>query len=151
MIGFIIRFFANVLSLFAVATFVPGINVDNSRSLVLAVLALGLVNAVLRPVILLFTLPFNILSLGLLTLFINGLLFYGVSKIVKGFYVSGFWSAFWGAIVFSIISFFLNLLINPQGNKFKVRYQSKGRAGSRRKGEVIDVEACHEKKPGQRE
>ncbi len=145
--GFIIRWFANIVSLFAVVKFVPGINVDSSRTLVVAALALGLVNAVLRPVILLFTLPFNVLSLGLLTFFVNGFLFYAVSKIVKGFYVSDFWSAFWGAMGFSVVSFLLNFLINPQG-KINLRYHSNTSRGRSSRSDVIDVEARHEKKDG---
>ena len=73
-------------------------------------LVLGIINAFLRPLIILITLPMNILTLGTLTLFINGALFYLVSKIVKGFVITGFWSAFWGYILFSIISFLLSLL-----------------------------------------
>jgi len=149
MIGFIIRWFANIIALLTVAKFVPGINVDSSRTLVAAALVLGLVNAVLRPFILLLTLPFNILSLGLLTFFVNGFLFYAVSKMVKGFYVLDFWSAFWGAIGFSLVSFLLNFLINPQG-KINVRYQSNAYRSRPRRGDVIDVEARHEKKPGQK-
>ncbi len=148
MIGFIIRWFANIVSLLAVVKFVPGINVDSSRTLVVAALVLGLVNAVLRPVILLFTLPFNVLSLGVMTFFVNGLLFYAVSKIVKGFYVSDFWSAFWGAMGFSLVSFLLNFLINPHG-KVEVRCQSNTSRTRARKEDVIDVEARHEKNNGE--
>jgi putative membrane protein len=147
MVGFIIRWFANIVSLLAVVKFVPGINVDSSRTLVLAALVLGLVNAVLRPFILLLTLPLNVISLGVLTFFVNGLLFYSVSKVVKGFYVSDFWSAFWGAMAFSLTSFLLNLMINPKG-KINVRYQSGSPRGQKRRDNVIDVEARHEKKPG---
>jgi putative membrane protein len=146
MVGFVIRWFANIIALFAVVKFVPGINVDSSRTLVLAALALGFVNAVLRPFILLLTLPLNVISLGVLTFFVNGLLFYSVSKVVAGFYVSDFWSAFWGAIAFSLVSFLLNFLINPQG-KINVRYQTNSdRGGRSRRENVIDVEARHEKK-----
>jgi putative membrane protein len=149
MIGFVIRWAANIVSLLAVAKFVPGINVDNGRTLVLAALVLGLVNAVLRPFILLLTLPLNVLSLGVLTFFVNGFLFYAVSKIVKGFYVLDFWSAFWGAICFSLVSFLLNILINPKA-RISAHYQSNTYRGPARRGEVIDVEARHEKKPGQK-
>jgi len=146
MVGFIIRWFANILSLLAVVKFMPGINVDSSRALVLAALVLGLVNAVLRPFVLLLTLPLNILSLGLLTFFVNGFLFYAVSKVVAGFYVPDFLSAFWGAMAFSLVSFLLNLLINPQG-KINVRYQTNSNSCRTRRGDVIDVQARHEKKP----
>ena len=113
MVGLIIRWFANIVALLAVVKLVPGINIDSSRTLVVAALVLGLVNAVLRPFIILLTLPLNVLSLGLLTFFVNGFLFYGVSKMVSGFIVSDYLSAFLGALAFGIISFLLNLLINP--------------------------------------
>ncbi len=145
MVGFIIRLFANIVSLLAVAKFVPGINVDSSRTLVVAALVLGLVNAVLRPFVLLLTLPLNVLSLGLLTFFINGFLFYLVSKVVKGFYVSDYLSAFLGALAFSLVSFMLNLLIKPR-DKISVRYQSGFNRSQARRKDVIDVQARHEKK-----
>jgi putative membrane protein len=73
-------------------------------------LVLGVINALLRPLIILVTLPINVLTLGVFTLFINGALFLLASKIVKGFLITGFWPAFWGYIIFSIISFLLSLL-----------------------------------------
>ena len=136
MVGFVIRWFANILALLAVVKFVPGINVDSSRTLVLAALALGFVNAVLRPFILLLTLPLNVISLGVLTFFVNGFLFYSVSKVVKGFYVSDFLSAFLGAMAFSLVSFLLNFMINPKG-KINVRYQNNSDRGRRRRENVI--------------
>jgi putative membrane protein len=146
MVGFVIRWFANIVSLLAVVKFVPGINVDSSRTLVVAALVLGLVNAVLRPFVLLLTLPINVISLGLLTFFINGFLFYLVSKMVKGFYVSDYLSAFLGAMAFSLVSFLLNLLIKPR-DKIQVRYQSGSGSSRARRKDVIDVQARHEKKP----
>ena len=147
MAGFIIRWFANIISLFAVEKFVPGIDVDNSRTLVIAALVLGLVNAVLRPFILLLTLPLNVISLGLLTFFINALLFYSVSKIVPGFHVADYWSAFWGALAFSVVSFLLNLFINPRG-RINVSYYHGPGGRTKRRDNVIDVEGRHEKNPG---
>ena len=61
------------------------------------------------------TLPVNVLTLGLFTLVVNGLVFYLAASLVKGFYVAGFWSAVVAALVFSVVSFFLNLLINSGG------------------------------------
>ena len=136
MVGFIIRLFANIVSLLAVAKFVPGINVDSSRTLVVAALVLGLVNAVLRPFVLLLTLPLNVLSLGLLTFFINGFLFYLVSKVVKGFYVSDYLSAFLGALAFSLVSFMLNLLIKPSGTRSWQQQFMLNRADSKERAAV---------------
>ena len=89
----------------------PIFEVSNTATVLVIALVLGIINAFLRPLIILITLPINILTLGVFTFFINGALFYLVSKIVKGFVITGFWTAFWGYILFSIISFLLSLLI----------------------------------------
>jgi len=108
---FLVRWLINSLAIFIVAHIVKGIEVSSTPIVLVIALVLGIINAFLRPFILLITLPINILTLGLFTLFINGALFYLVSKIVKGFVITGFWPAFWGYILFSIISFLLSLLI----------------------------------------
>jgi len=108
---FLARWLINALAIFIVAHIVKGIEVSSTPVVLVIALVLGIVNAFLRPLIILVTLPINILTLGLLTLFINGALFYLVSKIIKGFVITGFWPAFWGYILFSIISFLLSLLI----------------------------------------
>jgi len=108
---FLARWLINALAIFIVAHIVKGIEVSSTPIVLVIAFVLGIINAFLRPFIILITLPINILTLGLLTLFINGALFYLVSKIVKGFVITGFWPAFWGYILFSIISFLLSLLI----------------------------------------
>ena len=84
-------------------------------ALSVAALALGLLNTFLRPLLMLLTLPVNILTLGLFTLFVNGFIFYLTAWLVGGFVVAGFWSAFFGALVFSVISCLLGILIDPEG------------------------------------
>ncbi len=111
MTSFLIRWFINTASLFAVANIVPGITVNNWTSMVIAALVLGLLNAFLRPLILILTLPVNLATLGLFTLVVNAFLFYLASFLVKGFLIAGFWNAFLGALVFSIISFLLSVII----------------------------------------
>lgn len=115
MAGFFIRLVVNFIALITVVHVVPGVSVDRIETVVIAALVLGLINAFLRPAVMLVTLPLTIVTLGLFTFFVNGLMFYLASKIVHGFIISNFWSAFWGALVFSFISFMLNLFINPQG------------------------------------
>lgn len=127
----------------AVVHIIPGINADKWQTVVVAALLLGLINAFLRPLIILFTLPLNILSLGFFTFLINGFLFYAVSKIVQGFSVKDFWSAFEGALFFSMISFILSLLINPQG-KIEPRFYQSAWNKPKYKN-VIDVEGKTEK------
>ena len=111
MAHFLMRWAINALSIFIVANIVKGIEVSSIPVALVIALVLGIINAFLRPLIILVTLPINILTLGIFTLFINGALFLLVSKIVKGFVVTGFWPAFWGYILFSIISFLLSLLV----------------------------------------
>jgi putative membrane protein len=77
-------------------------------------LVLGLVNAVIRPVLIILTLPINILTLGLFTLVINGLLFWFVSSFVKGFSIVGFWPAFWAALIYSLVSIVVNYILDKK-------------------------------------
>lgn len=111
MMHFLVRWLINAISIFIVAHIVKGIQVPSASVVLVVALVLGIINAFLRPLIILITLPINILTLGIFTLFINGALFYLVSKIVKGFVITGFAPAFWGYILFSIISFLLSLLV----------------------------------------
>ena len=111
MVYFLVRWLINALPIFIVAHIVKGIEISSTPVVLVIALVLGIINAFLRPLVILVTLPINVLTLGLFTLFINGALFYLVSKIVKGFVITGFWPAFWGYILFSIISFLLSSLI----------------------------------------
>lgn len=90
--------------------YIPGITITTFYTALIAALILGLVNALIKPIILILTLPFNVLTLGLFTLVINALLFWFASTVVKGFYVAGFWPAFWGAIIMWILGWFINSL-----------------------------------------
>src|SRR3954464_4323785 len=94
----------NTVSLLAVAYLMPSITVASFGTALIAALILGLVNTVVRPILILLTLPATILTLGLFIFVINALLFSMVAHFVEGFQVGGFWSAFFGAIVYSIIS-----------------------------------------------
>ncbi len=100
----LVRWLLNALAVMAAAYLVPGVNVQSIWAALIAALVIGLINALIRPIILLLTLPINILTLGLFTLVINALMFWLASSIVKGFNVQGFWPAFWGALVFWIVS-----------------------------------------------
>ena len=107
----ILTWLINALALFALPYIFESIRVDSFYTALITALALGLVNALIRPVLILLTLPINILMLGLFTFVINGLLFWFVASFVKGFVVAGFWPAVGGAIVYSIISWALSALI----------------------------------------
>lgn len=109
----VIRWVLNALALMAIAYYlVPGISVQSFYSALLAALVLGLINAIIKPVLIILTLPVNILTLGLFTFVINALLFWFTSSIVKGFVVADFASAFWGALFMTIASWLLNMLFN---------------------------------------
>jgi putative membrane protein len=101
----------NTLALIAVAYLMPSIQVSSFGAALLAALVLGLVNAVVRPVLVLLTLPVTILTLGLFIFVLNGLLFWMVGAWLEGFQVGGFWSAVIGAILFSLVSWLLSALV----------------------------------------
>ena len=113
--GFLIRLFLNGLALLIVSTVIPGIEVRGVLPALSAAFFLGIVNAVVRPVILLLTLPLTIMTLGLFIPLLNAALLKLVSLMIQGFEVHGFWAAVFGAILLSLISGLLNLLINDRG------------------------------------
>lgn len=99
------------VAVLAASKLVTGIAYADYGALAVAALLLGIINAFVRPLLLLVTLPLNVLTLGLFTLVVNGALFLLVGSVVRGFYVADFWAGFWGAIVVSLISFLVNGLI----------------------------------------
>ncbi|HEY6839341.1 MAG TPA: phage holin family protein [Geobacteraceae bacterium] len=109
-----IKWIVNSTALLVVAHVVSGVTLDNWRVVFVAALVLGLLNAFLRPVLILLTLPVTVLTLGLFTLVINAFLFYLAAHLVRGFHVAGFWPAFVAALVFSMVSFFLNLFLSSE-------------------------------------
>ena len=113
--GLLIRLCLNALALLLVSTVIPGIEVRGVLPALSAAFFLGLVNAVLRPVIVILTLPLTIITLGLFIPVINAALLKLVSLMIRGFEVHGFWSAVFGAILLSLVSGLLNLFINERG------------------------------------
>jgi putative membrane protein len=107
----------NTAALIAVAYLMPWISVESFGTALIAALVLGLVNAVIRPILVLLTLPVTILTLGLFIFVINGLLFWGVAELLEGFEVSGFWAGFFGAIVFSLIAWLLSSLVQKDDER----------------------------------
>jgi putative membrane protein len=105
----------NAFALVAVAYLMPGISVASFTTALVAALVLGLINAVVRPVLVLLTLPVTIITLGLFIFVLNGLLFWFVGSFIQGFVVDGFWSGVFGAIVFSVISWLLSALLLRSG------------------------------------
>jgi len=101
----------NALALMAVAYLLPGIRVASFATALVAALVLGLVNAVIRPLLILLTLPATLLTLGLFIFVINGLLFWFVGSFIAGFVVAGFWWGVFGAVAYSIVSWVLSALL----------------------------------------
>jgi putative membrane protein len=98
----------NAFALLAVANFVPGIHVDGFGAALIAAFFLGLVNTLIRPLLLLLTLPVTLLTLGLFIFVINGLLFWAVGSVLRDFVVDGFWHGVLGAVLYSIFSWALS-------------------------------------------
>ena len=101
----------NAAALMALPYLMHSVSVTNVGTALIAALVLGLVNTLIRPLLVLLTLPVTVLSMGLFILVINALLFWMVSTWVEGFEVAGFWSAFLAAILYSIISWALSTLL----------------------------------------
>ena len=101
----------NALALLALPYVFPWVKVDSFVAALIAALALGLINTLIRPLLILLTLPATLLTLGLFIFVINGLLFWWVGSFVDGFHVSGFWAAVFGSIVYSVISWALASLL----------------------------------------
>jgi putative membrane protein len=101
----------NAVALLAVPHVVPGIAVDSFGAALVAALLLALVNTVLRPILVLLTLPVTIVTLGLFILVINGLLFWLVSSLVPGFHVHGLLAGVLGALLYSIVSWLIAALL----------------------------------------
>jgi putative membrane protein len=101
----------NALALIAVAYLLPSVAVSSFGAALVAALVLGLVNAVVRPALILLTLPVTVLTLGLFIFVLNGLLFWAVGSWLEGFAVAGFWAGVFGAILFSIVSWALSALV----------------------------------------
>lgn len=106
----------NALALLALPYLFDSIKVDSFVTAMIVALVLGLVNAVIRPLLVLLTLPVTILTLGLFIFVINGLLFWFVASFIEGFAVAGFWPAVFGAIAYSLISWLCSALLLRRGN-----------------------------------
>ncbi len=100
--GLLVRFLFGVGGLWVAAHVVPGIAYDSTGSLLAAAALLGVINAVIRPILVILTLPLTILTLGLFLLVINAITLGLTAMMLHGFHVHGFWSAFWGALIVSV-------------------------------------------------
>jgi putative membrane protein len=111
MFGLITRWLLTALSLIITARIVPGIHINDITTLFVAALVLGLLNAIIRPILIFFTLPLTIVTLGLFILVVNGFTFWLAARFVPGFQVDGFLPAVLGAVVVSLLSFVFSSFI----------------------------------------
>jgi putative membrane protein len=107
----LVSWLINAVALLALPYLMRSVQVDSIFTALVAALILGLVNTLIRPLLVLLTLPVTLLTLGLFILVINGLMFWMVANLVGGFRVAGFWSAVGAALLYSIISWLLSALI----------------------------------------
>jgi putative membrane protein len=113
--GFLLRVLVNAAAIYLVAHVVPGIEVSGVVAALGAGLVLGIVNAVVRPVLVILTLPVTLLTLGLFLFVLNGICLWLTSLVVKGFVVGGFWSAVLGALIISVVSWILTAVVSDTG------------------------------------
>ena len=123
--GIVIRVVLNAVAVWIATLIVPGVDVETDSTgkkiltLVVVGAILGLINATIKPIVQLLSLPLTILSFGIFALVINGLLFWLVSAISSAlgapFHVDGFWAGFWGALVVSIVSWILSIVVKDRG------------------------------------
>jgi putative membrane protein len=114
LLSLLILWLINALALLTVAYVVPGITVADFTAALVAAVVLALVNTIIRPILILLTLPATLLTLGLFIFIINGLLFWLVGTYLEGFEVAGFWTGVLGAIVYSIVSWALSAVLLPE-------------------------------------
>lgn len=113
--GFLLRVLVNAAAIYAAAALVPGIALSGLGAALIAGLVLGLINAVVRPILVLLTLPVTLLTLGLFLLVLNGLCLWLTSRLVPGFVVQGFGAAVLGALLVSVVSWLLTAFVSDRG------------------------------------
>ena len=119
--AFLLRFIINILALGAADWLVNGIYVESYGALIWTAIVVGILNALIKPIIFILTLPLTIFTLGLFTFVINGFILWLAGELVSGFHVESLGAGILGAIVVSIVSIFMNWLINDHG-RFEFRY-----------------------------
>jgi putative membrane protein len=115
MAGLLIRWLITTVAILIVPYLISGVRIDSLGTALWAAAILGILNALIRPVLLLLTLPLTILTLGLFILVINALMFQLAGALVSGLHVSSFWSAFFASIIVSIVSWLMNSMVAGGG------------------------------------
>lgn len=115
MTRFILRAAIAAVGLWLATEWIQGLSIDTPMTLVVAAVLLGIVNAFIRPLLILLTLPFTVVTLGLFLLVVNAAMLGLVAALLPGMHVAGFWAAFWAALVVSIVSWIGSMLFGPKG------------------------------------
>ena len=113
--GFVLRVLVNAAAIYLVAMIMPGIHVSGVVAALIAGAVLGLVNAIVRPILVVLTLPVTLLTLGLFLVVLNAFCLWFTGWVVEGFEVRGFWAALLGAVLISVVSWFLNAFVSDSG------------------------------------
>lgn len=130
----VFRWFILTTAIALAAYLIDGIHVSGFFSAVLAAAIVGLLNVSLRPILIVLTLPLNVLTLGLFTFVINALLLKMASGVLEGFHIQGWWSAIWGALIISLVSWILNSFVGGRTGRFT----------GQRRGSYIELEETDE-------
>ena len=138
--GIIVRWLTTTAAIVFTSYLLDGIHVSGFLSALFAAAMLGILNAFFRPIALLLTLPINILSLGFFTFVINALMLKMASAVITGFDVIGFWSAIFGSLLISIISWLLSSFINDRGTVTYFDSEYRARHNPRTGNDTIDLE-----------
>ena len=117
---FVFRWAITTIAVMVASSIIQGIRYDSVAALLGAALLLGILNAFVRPLLLILSVPLILLTLGLFILIVNGLMLLFVPYVVIGFHVDSFWSAFWGAIVISIVSWILSAFFRGSDGRVHV-------------------------------
>ncbi len=136
-VNMLVRWLILALGVTLSTKLVPGISYDTGSTLAVVVVLLSFLNTVLKPLLLLFTLPFIVLSLGIGIWIINAILFYFVGRLVDGFHVATFGSALLGALIVSVTNLVLSRMLKPP--RPPGPSQPSGRAGRIKQDDVIDI------------
>lgn len=115
MLGFLVRAAIVALGLWVSSARVPGVRIDGPSTLFLAGILLGVVNAIVRPIAIILTLPMTVVTLGLFLLIINAGMVGLVAWILPGMHVAGFWAAFWTSVIVSLVSMIGSWFVGPKG------------------------------------
>ena len=113
--GFLARVLVNALAILFAAQVVPGVEISGAVAALGAGLVFGLINAIVRPILIVLTLPLTLLTLGLFLFVLNAFCFWLTSVLVKGFEVHGFWSAMFGSLIVSVVSWLVTAFLSDRG------------------------------------